>query len=265
MMGRLIIFLLLPILLSCGKSEESENQGQIEASEEVGAEQTTALTESNAHKKEVQPNLNEGEILPVNLTDRIRGMGVLVMKSEPDGLSLKDTLTVLNSDNTPFLSWCYKSEYFKVKSDSYKLFEVTNEVLENYKIEPRAFYPEYQIIHFEVLGEIGNYYEVILNPENNTIKRIPKSSNWKFYTWEEYLNTVYLMYGSDNPLRAAPEEDAKVIYKFNDYFFKVIEIKGDWVKIQCNDDCKKCDKGNLEGWIKWKDGERLLVSLGIIC
>lgn len=259
---RLIIFLLLPTLLSCGKSEVTDNKGQVEVSEEIV---TTVPIDSNVIKKEVEPNLDEGEILPVKLTDQIRGEGVLVMKSEPEGLSSEDTLSVYNSDNSSYVSWCYENNYFKVKSDNYNLLEITTEVLTDYNINPRAFYPEYQIIHFEVVEENEKYYEVILNAKNNTVKRIPKSSNWKYYTWEEYLKTVYVMYGGDNPLKAEPKEESNIIYKFNDYFFKVVKIKGDWAKIQCNDDCKECDKGNLEGWIKWKDGNKLLVSLGIIC
>lgn len=249
------------------QSPETVAQVQEVTNEKDSVKQPKPALKSALPERVAQVQEVPGEVYPIRYSPPINGIGVLVKKTDETGGSNNDTLTVLNADGTDYLSFL-KGKYLTVDGESYEPSEVNERRLcEQHNVCLRQFYPEYDIVHFDVLEENEDTYKVLIDDDNDITKLIGKDTSLlEFYTWKEYLTEYYLSFNPEsNPLREAPSEEASITYKYNDYFFKGVEVQGDWMKIRCNSDCKECDKGDLTGWIKWKEGDKLLVSIGIIC
>lgn len=270
MRANLLFIGILLIASFCSQKRQqtlgTETQDQVVIDKD-SVKQPKPASESIPPESVAQAQEMPGEVYPIRYSPPMNGIGVLVKKIDETGSGKNDTLIVLNTDGTDYLSYL-KEKYLTVDSKSYEPFEVDERKLcEQHNVCPRQFYPEYDIIHFDVLKESEEAYKVLTDSKNNVTKSVGKDTSLlEFYTWEEYLMEYYLSFNPEsNPLREKPSEEADIIYKYNDYFFKGIEIKGDWIKIECNSDCKECDKGDLTSWIRWREGEKLLVSIGIIC
>ena len=265
---RKLLYKLLLIFIACSSPDQNgDDKNQIEKENEA----SSGLTSPNKIGETPQErviDLDQGEIYPVRIADPMNGIGIIVMKSIGDGFNTRETIELLNEDNTVYAKWNYHNESFEIEGNISALFSVSdNRLKEDYDFSPRVFFTEYHIIHFEVMNKDGTFYEVLVNPDKGVTKRLSlKSSQFNYFSWEEYLKRLYLSYDpNSNPLRKFPDGQSEIVYKYNDYFFKVIEVKGDWVKIKCSSDCKLCDKGDLAGWVKWKYGKKLLIEIGIIC
>lgn len=257
---------MLMIFAACSSPDKKEEQAEKNLTEQ-DKKVSSSLTSLGVSPEKVI-DLDQGEIYPVRIADPMNGIGVIVMKSIGEGFSTGETVELLNEDNTVYAQWNYDNESFEIEGNKSGLFSVNdNQLKEDYNFAPRAFFTEYHIIHFEVMSKDGAFCEVLINPDKGITKRINlKFSQFNYYSWEEYLRRLYLNYDpKTNPLKKSPNEQSEIAYKYNDYFFRVMEFKGDWIKVQCNSDCKMCDKGELTGWIRWKEGKRLLISIGIIC
>ncbi|MEQ8576880.1 MAG: hypothetical protein RIB63_22630 [Fulvivirga sp.] len=266
-MKELALWILI-ILIVVGCSNSGQN---IESQAGAKPVAKDSLSATNLIKKEdraiITKNPNQGEIYPIKPAGRINGVGVLVMKTGKDLLST-ETIELFNDDMSIYAQWNYNDESFTIDNEPVPLFSVDAiRLKDDHEFLPRAFFTEYQIIHFEVKSKDGSYYEVLVNPDRRTTKKVRiSSSHFEYYTWEEYLKLFYLMFDPlKNPLRESPDEQSEIVYKYNDYFFKAVEIRGDWVKLKCDGDCKPCDNGELVGWVKWKEGTTILLSIGYIC
>ncbi len=257
------------IFVSCSSPDEKRKEkSQIEKDSEVSSGLTSPNKIGETSQEKVI-DLEKGEFYPIDLNDWVYGIGILIMNRVYEGFSEDDTVKIHNVDNSIYVSFNYTNKYFSIEDSIYDLYYVDNDVLEKkteHVFKPRSFYPEYHTIHLEVLRKGSDYYEVLIDPKNGLTKRVKMNlSGFTYYSWEEYLKTIYLSFDSrTNPLKESPSEQSIVVYKYNDYFFKAIEVKGDWIKVKCSD-CKLCDKGDLTGWVKWKDGKKLLIEIGIVC
>ncbi len=252
---KLFILFFLSFSIACTPDNKRKELKQVKVSLE---DQSNSITKEELSLREV--NQVGGEIYPVHFSKDINGEGVVVVDLE----ATKEIIQIKNSDGSIYASINYKDQHLKLKEHTYNLFDIP---LETYKdlFNPRLFYPENRILHFECTKENKSSYKVIVNSKEEKI--LDKSSfGVEFYKWEDYLSLAYISFNPQkNPLRLSPSEKAEVVYEYNDYFFKVLKVEGDWIKIKCDNDCKTCDKGSLEGWIKWKNGKKLLVYLGFIC
>jgi hypothetical protein len=60
-------------------------------------------------------------------------------------------------------------------------------------------------------------------------------------------------------LRESPAESAQVAVMPNDTLLHPVEISGEWLKVNWETrNANSTERG--EGWIKWKEGNRLLIE-----
>jgi len=120
----------------------------------------------------------------------------------------------------------------------------------NITICSKFYKPDYGIMHFVCLAKGEKAYKVLVNYSD--IKYLPKTNNYVFENWEEYIVQSYGIrritkdngdIPINNPLRMKPENDADtlVIPKGQELFCPM-EIKGDWVKVRY--DCFYNDENN---------------------
>lgn len=148
-------------------------------------------------------------------------------------------------------------------------------------IYSKFYKPDYGIMHFICLQATDKCYKVVVN--YNTIKYLPKSKGYEFATWTDYIMQSFgIRRNKDNakshqPLRVSPTATADTLSISGKYeMFCPVEVKGDWVKAKfdCfyNDDNSKHEgepcqnyisecKDPVTGWIKWRDGNKVLIDI----
>lgn len=148
----------------------------------------------------------------------------------------------------------------------------------------KFFKPEYGIMHFVCIEKTGKSYKVLVNFSD--IKYLPKTKNYDFKTWDEYISQSFGIRRLTNnnginfknhTLRIQPNDNADTlaIPKGHELFCP-IEIKGDWIKVRydcfyndennlyqgepCHNYIDKC-KNPLIGWLRWRQENQLLIDV----
>jgi hypothetical protein len=160
-----------------------------------------------------------------------------------------DTVKVLNKNNSLYLN-IYKDENHKMIHPQIDSIAI------------RAFYPDYDIVIFDA-NKKANFYQIFINGQE---KKINFSEGLKYLDWNEFIGKVYVGVTQKSPLKVSKDKNADVVQNFKQYYYEVIDVKGDWIKVQCWKDCGGCpvDK-KIEGWVKWRDENKLLLDLYYIC
>jgi hypothetical protein len=256
----IIWFLLVNVYsFSCNSSlKKNDKEILIKDEKDLSVSNIVHLDSSEVFKE-------EGEIYPIRVEKPMNGIGVVIVDFS---LSHTGVISVFKSPEMieEHLRYEITTDELIIDGEQFKGANVSEKLLmEKFQINLRLFYLEYQIFHFDCIKDLGDKYEVLLNPESNLKGYISKEAG-SFYNWADYIKKGYILFNPQkNPLRENPSNDSKVVYKYNDYFFEVKEVEGDWIKVKCNNDCKDCDKQNLEGWIKWRESDEFLIQIGFIC
>lgn len=249
----LIIFSCL-IIISCSADKE---QGE-----------DSALNKKTSSVKQSKADVElKGQLYPIRLDEEIIGEGVLSLKGQdPYTERTTEVIEILNLDGSIHSKINLTENNIVFDNGDVIHSDSSRVLIEDYKFNPKLFYPEYELLEFFVLKVTDTHYYVSIDKDSNR-KMIKKNeSQFNYNIWEDYIKNKYLSFDSvNNPIRESPEASSEIIYKYNDYFFEVIEVNGDWVKIECSDACKACDNGNLSGWIKWREGKKLLIKTATIC
>ena len=124
----------------------------------------------------------------------------------------------------------------------------------------REYDPDYHVIIFDGYPLENNKYKVIID---NSIFFLDHVEGYTvFRKWEEHITRAFILTNELNPLRETPTESGKIIpMDYNNSNFISIEVKNDWVKVEC-DTYEGCPDGKLvTGWLRWRKGNELLVEL----
>ena len=135
------------------------------------------------------------------------------------------------------------------------------------------------VLSFRVLEVNDDYYRVVLDEssfETVVIRKktdyavlprrdllgypsLPKDKPYKGYyiyeTWEHLLLRAENVYFNDNYTVYDAPEGIAVFENTESDRFKIIEISGDWIKIQ------EKEKGSPESWVRWKNETKILVKI----
>ena len=145
----------------------------------------------------------------------------------------------------------------------------------------KYYKPDYGIMHFICLQVTDKCYKIIV--DYNTIKYLPKSKKYQFVNWTNYIMESYGIRRNGSttvsklPLRVSSSDNSDTLSIPANYeMFCPVEVKDDWVKVKfdCfyNDDTNKHEgepcqtyisecKNPVTGWIKWKDGNKILIDI----
>jgi len=182
----------------------------------------------------------------------------------------------LNDDGLEGILLLYSGNY--TEETSYKIYNVDKTLFAEIKSingnEPTcpilkgkilAYYNDYYIFHFLAkYVKSNNTYKIKIG---NSIKEIRKDESMVFLTWQEYVLKFYCKSSKENPVRFLPEMSSKEIrVDYENTSFRCIEIKGDWVKIECNQECDGCPKaGKISGWIRWRINGKVILNQILVC
>lgn len=186
---------------------------------------------------------------PKKSLNDIKTEGVLIAGSITH-YRLEEDIKIVNNDNTIYTTISRKENQEIVLRPQVK------------KIEIRAFYPDYDIIIFDA-DKKENEYLVYVGSE---VKRIVSYSGLTYMNWEDFISGIYLGLTDESPLKTLKDDNSETIKDYKLYSYEVTSVEGDWLKVRCLKDCEGCPSGTMvEGWVKWRNKNQLLVELFYLC
>jgi hypothetical protein len=134
-------------------------------------------------------------------------------------------------------------------------------------LNPEILWLDYSQFVFRCLTVQNNWFKVIVNNENGETLWLKKNELTTFKNWENYLTEMFGVARLPNhqqKIRVSPIENSdEIIYKGQDCF-QVKSMKGDWIEIFTADYCDESytdSKAKIKsGWIKWRQGNNLLIE-----
>jgi len=161
----------------------------------------------------------------------------------------------------------YRDKNFSEKIEDFRLYGKL------IRIWPYFFKPDYGLCSFVCVEKTQSYFRILINDREEGFL---KNDNEKYFkTWESVLinSTVERLDIKVNPLKENPGDDQRSIdltYTIKGdrlEVIDVIELKGQhWINVRfsksgempCSPDCGTA-------WIKWRDGDKLLVNILRLC
>jgi len=181
--------------------------------------------------------------------------GTLSLKiSQTSGGELKVIYTKPIQQNELLNSIKTYYPYYSLQHDKYKTSLP--------KLSIRAFYPDENVVVFDAIKS-NNCYKVFVN---GVWKVVKASKGIEYQDWASYMKKVYVKANKAHPLNKEANIKSSVISDNAEYSYKVLEVKGDWIKVECSQECEGCpDNKVLRGWIKWKDRQVIIIDLFYAC
>lgn len=177
----------------------------------------------------------------------IRGDGVINIL-----LKKNEALTIFNLDNSEY-------EIFKLLEDTYTMMYNSD------KIIARRFIPNHDFLKiFFDCNRFEDNDEFIFIYINNEQKKIKQCDyDFTFQPWSEFILNEYIGILPDNPLLVKSDNNFHESSDSINEVFKVEKIEDDilWLNSTSTGCCGSSKK--LDGFIKWKEGDRLLIDLNI--
>ena len=132
--------------------------------------------------------------------------------------------------------------------------------------------PDYGLYHFICLEKMENSYKVLVN--DNDVGYVVNDTNYHFQAWDSILlSSKVERITLNNPIQKDCSIQSDTLpYPCKYERLKVEEVvrkeKEYWVKISFTPNCETYRTGKSivqYGWIKWRDGDKLLVVIMLLC
>lgn len=131
-------------------------------------------------------------------------------------------------------------------------------------LHPEALWLEYEFFFFRCTKKVKDYYEIIVDQGTGKRLWVKKSEKVVLKSWEEFLKSVLSVERMEKQaIKSAPEENSSVVEDNEAVFFEVVEMKGNWIKVE-QAEIEEVIQKPVSGWIKWTDGNKLLVRYSLI-
>lgn len=205
-----------------------------------------------------------------NWFDKVEG--VLIYNFYDENSDSKDVVIYLDENKNERFVFNQDTDFMEFKGEEYVLFEEygQKDIFENFGIQPHIFeLGGPSIFHIFVIEQTDEFYKVDFGTFDAFIEKTDE--RFKFYSPSEYLKTISIGTNlAKNPVRKSPEKDGEIIQLDLEllWAFDVLEVKGDWIKVQSFNMCDNIEEEQFKdftGWIKFKNKENLLISLFLSC
>lgn len=177
---------------------------------------------------------------------QINNSSGLIVLSE--NYNKKDFIQFYNQDGS---LWHKFSFYY---DDSNGKFDYDNE-----DFKPFAFHVDYFVLALKCVKKQANRYEVVVN-ERTGLKKFVNANDptLRFETWEDHILKLFSISfdQTENPMLETLQGQMKNVVLPN-MPFHPIKVKGEWLKIKW--DTPNETKSDV-GWIRWKNGGKLLIE-----
>ncbi|MDC6407069.1 MULTISPECIES: hypothetical protein [Maribacter] len=134
-------------------------------------------------------------------------------------------------------------------------------------LNPEVLWLDYHEFTFRCVSKTEDCFEIIVDNETGKSMWLKKSELTLFSTWETYLMRMFgieRLKSNPQKIRIGPSENsAEIKYEGTDCFI-VKRMKDDWIEIMtpdyCDEDYTDSNTPLKSGWIKWRNGNELLIN-----
>ncbi len=128
---------------------------------------------------------------------------------------------------------------------------------------------DYDFLYLRAVTVWQHWVEVIVNASEPLPRAYPRTM-WvsreavQFKLWPEFFLDVYSVEPIDatvNPLRSGPGEETANMGSREGQDYHVLAVQDSWMLVESTD---SRESGMPRGWIRWSDGERLLVRFNLL-
>jgi hypothetical protein len=153
-----------------------------------------------------------------------------------------------------------KDDDYKVKNASGKF---DNDLLNNI----RAFYLDYGVMIFDTDSSMGSgSIGVFVGREKKLLDIKEIKGLISYQSWPSFLKTIFLKIIGSAYVYYDTTGTRKRILKAENYSYSVKKVIGEWVYVECAKTCEECPQNKIiRGWVKWRNGMKLLVNLYYFC
>ena len=141
-------------------------------------------------------------------------------------------------------------------------------------LRPETLWLDYSLFVFRVVTVSGDAYEVVVNEgrggrsgscPQRAVEFRPRASTFLV----EDVTGLNRLSPATDPLRATPALNAETIPYAAEAdgwdCLAVAEVRGAWVRVKLSDLCTHGGAEPVDGWVRWRDGDRLLIGYGLTC
>jgi len=134
---------------------------------------------------------------------------------------------------------------------------------------PEGMKLDYDLLYLRAVQLTRYWVQVVVNATSERPRSFPRTA-WvardavSFRTWPEFLLDVYsveVVDPADNPLREGPGEGFATLGSLGGIPLHVEAIQGSWAKVSRADGNESDPR---RGWIRWTDGDVLLVTYDLL-
>lgn len=123
---------------------------------------------------------------------------------------------------------------------------------------------DYDLFLLKAITVSQNWIEVEVNTIDGRTAWIHRQ-DLQFMSWEEFILgavAVEVLDAGRNPIRAKGVSDASVLATVGNKNLRPVAVRGDWLLVTGYQD----EEGIIPtGWIRWREGEKLLVEYSLLC
>lgn len=134
-------------------------------------------------------------------------------------------------------------------------------------LKPEILWLDYSQFVFRCLTVKDNWLKVMVNNETEETLWLKKSDATTFSDWENYLKEMFgvaRLPDQQQQIKSLPTDNSEEIINQGQDCFQVKSMKGDWIEIFTADYCDESyteSKTKIKsGWIKWRQGNKLLIE-----
>ena len=240
----LLAMLSIAFATGCGNSAKKQDTGAdsteaILAEAEPEAASKSAPTIGDCQSTDTLLYSQEG-VFSSYTENIMRGVGVISFH-----LGINNRLDIYDEDGSKFGFLVYNDD------QTYYMLDMPIKTI------ARAVIPVADQAQFDFDAEATNtdkdYFIIYVNKEKRKVKKA--DVKFTFSSWDDYLKLQEIRLKPCNMLPAAGTNQ--------EMLYTVTQVKGDEIKIRSVQNCSGEDEGfkQVEGWIKWKNGDVLTVDL----
>jgi hypothetical protein len=146
---------------------------------------------------------------------------------------------------------------------------IPHQTEDNTWFKPEQLFFEYDIFLIRVDTVVGNWYKIVTNSATGEMLWTKADTVKQFIKWQTFLlkSISSVDKGDFNlDIKTLPSDKGTTIKKIESTdCFKVLEVKGDWIKIKTNTEleCSESKKPVKSGWIRWRQNNRLTIGYAL--
>lgn len=139
-------------------------------------------------------------------------------------------------------------------------------------LRPITLWLDYALLAFRVHTVAADAFEVVVDEATGQTRWLRAQPGLVYKPWAQYLVENVTAFdrldAATNPLRAAPDPHAAPLpYEApgDRDCFAATEVRGEWVRVTYAELCMPDDAPPLDGWVRWRDADALLIGYGLAC